>query len=242
VLSSKESFDNNKTENKTEPLFVANENKKTVIGNLKNKINNFLLTLESSKNNLIALASDKFQQEVVDSNAALAVSDRNYILGNQAEQFAVYFYRTVSGLFDDKATQVSVEEEIESPVTQIEEDVIIVEEPVTKTIERPVTQTTIVNPIQERVIETVVERVVSGVALADLQALNNELRSEIYQVANDSTTQTSNNYQAIALTNKIDNLSSVTINNSTITGGTITGATFSGSTLSLTGTVSAGSG
>ncbi len=206
-----------------------------------NSVITFTTNLTTSVKNKLAnlFDSTRTRSDDITRNLALAINETEELSVNNLEGFAVDFYRTISGLFDRGGGAMFVEEETEEILAEQETSL----EPTVTFGDLPQTgQATIIQPIQERIIETTVERIVSGVTLADLQALNHKLRSEIYRVANDSATQTSNNYQAIALTNKIDNLSSVTINNSTITGGTITGATFGGSTLSLTGTVTAGSG
>ena len=95
----------------------------------------------------------------------------------------------------------------------------------------------------------VIERVIqtfSGVTLQDLQQLKNELLQEIYRVADNTSQQGTlslpSNYAAIALTNKIDQLSSVAISNGTITGATITNSPISGSTGSFTNLAISGSG
>src|SRR3989339_612717 len=113
------------------------------------------------------------------------------------------------------------------------------------TIVRNVTQTNVTNPIREVVKETVIERVVSGVSLADLQNLSNQLHSEIYKVADSVSSNNANLYRTISLTNKIDNLSGVTISGSTINTSSFSGSTgsfsgaFTGTTGSFSGDLSA---
>ncbi|MBU1557999.1 hypothetical protein KKC45_03495, partial [Patescibacteria group bacterium] len=220
----------------------GNEFVQNIIGGVNFLSISFAKSIDSlamtSKNKLTGLSDlTKNKSNDFTNNLALAARETEQISKTKVETFAHDFYQTVNGLFDKsgKTTVIVKEEEVKKELE--EEPVQIVRE-----IVQPIEQTTVVNPIRERTVETRVERVVSGVTLADLQALNNELRAEIYRVADNSTVQTSNNYRAIALTNKIDNLSSVTINNSTITGGTITGATFSGSTLNLSSSLSGSSG
>jgi len=66
------------------------------------------------------------------------------------------------------------------------------------------------------------------------------LRSEIYRVAANSQTRSNNNYSAIALTNKINKLTNVTINSSTINSSSFSGTTgsFSGAISGKTGSFS----
>ncbi len=132
-------------------------------------------------------------------------------------------------------------------------EVIVVEEEKHNELkEEPQKEIQNVNPpkVEEQVkvvyqpTNTIVERVIqatSGVTPADLQKLKNELLQEIYRMADKSTPTIYpiSNYAAIAHTNKIDQLNSVTINSSAISGGTISGATItntpiSGSTGSFT--------
>ena len=88
-----------------------------------------------------------------------------------------------------------------------------------------VEQTIINQPVVERVLET--QRVVteSGVTIAQLQETENELRKEIANVsiANEATNPRTN-FQAIALSQKIDNLGDVDISGSRITSSSV-GAT-----------------
>ncbi len=91
---------------------------------------------------------------------------------------------------------------------------------------------TIQQPVIERVVET--ERVVTqgGIsenALADrLNGLENKLRSLIFSQGSAQSAQTSAVYNAVAQSQRIDNLSNVTITNPTITGGSVMATAFSG--------------
>ncbi len=104
------------------------------------------------------------------------------------------------------------------------------------------------------VVERTIERVVGGLTGADLDArledINNRLMSQIASVRSFASAGHSSNFQAIALTQKIDQLKDTTISTPTISSPTITGAisadtfTFSSgslsSTLSVSGTTSLG--
>ncbi|MCH7883224.1 tail fiber domain-containing protein [Patescibacteria group bacterium] len=74
---------------------------------------------------------------------------------------------------------------------------------------------------------TIIERVVSGLSEEELtlaiQALNNKFLNEIAQLKSLVSSRADANFQAIALTNKIDRLSSVTLNSVTVSG--VTGLT-----------------
>src|SRR3989344_2743705 len=110
------------------------------------------------------------------------------------------------------------------------------------------TPTTVINrPVVERVVERIVERAVpSAVAQAGglteeylqlrLQELDNKLSSKIASITSVSTPPASGGFtNQIALSNKIDNLTSVTIKDSTITGGSISGASVAATSLDVTG-------
>src|SRR3989344_4984379 len=114
------------------------------------------------------------------------------------------------------------------------------------TTSNPITKTPTPSP-QQLVVERTVERVLSGLTSADLESrieqLRNELVAKIGSVSTQSQSNYSNNFQAIALTNKIDQLTNTilttpaitggTITNASITGGTISGTTISGTTLTV---------
>ncbi len=104
------------------------------------------------------------------------------------------------------------------------------------------TTTVITNErIVERIIET--ERIVAaagGINDADLElrlsALEQRLTGLVAGVSTAQTTSVNNVYQTVALTNKIDQLSSVDISDSTITGGTLSGVSLSDISFSGTAT------
>ncbi|PIY57840.1 MAG: hypothetical protein COY99_01130, partial [Candidatus Yonathbacteria bacterium CG_4_10_14_0_8_um_filter_47_645] len=129
--------------------------------------------------------------------------------------------------------------------------------PAAKTPAPPPAQTIIVNkPLEKVTVEKTIERVISGVTPADLDArmqqLSNTLLAEIYKVSDEVTSKTQGNFRAIALTQKIDQLTNTAINSPTITGGTISsanisggsisGVSLSGSSIALSGALSATSG
>ena len=84
----------------------------------------------------------------------------------------------------------------------------------------------------ERVVETqrvVTEGGVSETTLADrLNQLENKLRALIFSQSSQQSAQTSAVSHAVALSQRIDNLSNTTITNPTITGGSITGSSIVG--------------
>ncbi|MEK7614728.1 MAG: hypothetical protein AAB428_03625, partial [Patescibacteria group bacterium] len=88
-------------------------------------------------------------------------------------------------------------------------------------------------PITQNTTERVVERTVSGVSQADLNKLENSLKSEIYKVSSSASSQTSSVYQAMALSNRINKLDTVAV-----TGATITGSSFAGSVSGTSGSFS----
>ncbi|QQG37864.1 MAG: hypothetical protein HYS26_04550 [Candidatus Kaiserbacteria bacterium] len=106
-------------------------------------------------------------------------------------------------------------------------------------------QTIINQPVIERVIET--ERIVSvggiteSILESKLNELDNKLVAQIYGITSASSPVASGGVvNMIAVTQRIDNLSSVSITNSTFSGGSISGASISGSSLSISGDVSFG--
>ncbi|MEK7613539.1 MAG: hypothetical protein AAB439_01520, partial [Patescibacteria group bacterium] len=98
--------------------------------------------------------------------------------------------------------------------------------PVTETpasvVERIITNTptTVINNLTERVTVTGVSY---DTLTQRLEALENELRSEIYLYSARAVRGVSGNYRAIQLMNDISNLDGVTIRNATIIGGSISG-------------------
>ena len=101
---------------------------------------------------------------------------------------------------------------------------------------RPVVyQTVEQHPVVERVVErerVVTEGGVSETTLADrLQQLENKLRSLIFSQSSEQSAQTSAVSHAVALSQRIDNLSNTTITNPTITGGSITGTSIAGTAI-----------
>jgi hypothetical protein len=106
------------------------------------------------------------------------------------------------------------------------------------TIEGP---RTIVKSVTEKV---VYEGVSKSEVDAMLSALNGSLRQEIYKLASataGNTVYVNNVYNAVAQTNRIDQLQNVTITNPRITGGSLTDVSFSGTSGSFSGDLSAGS-
>ena len=101
---------------------------------------------------------------------------------------------------------------------------------------KPLTTNSSPSSPQQLVVERTVERVLSGLTSADLESrieqLRNELVSKIGSVSTQSQSNYSNNFQAIALTNKIDQLTNTVITTPTITGGTLTNASISGGSIS----------
>ena len=100
----------------------------------------------------------------------------------------------------------------------------------------------------ERVVERVreIQRIVSSAGgiteeylNTRLTQLNNDLSSQLYAVAAQSsrnTTEIVNNYNAVGGAQRIDQLDKIDLNNSTISGGSITGASASLTSLAVTGT------
>ena len=126
-------------------------------------------------------------------------------------------------------------------------DIKLQQQPETKnTPQAPIQKITINKPIEKVTVEKTIERIISGVTKEDLesriQQLNNKLASEIARVADAASRTGRSNFKTIALTNKIDNLSNITVNGVTgltdsdipdtitvsnylrLSGGTLTGA------------------
>jgi hypothetical protein len=97
---------------------------------------------------------------------------------------------------------------------------------------QPINQTVVNQPVIERVVETqrvVTEGGVSETTLGDrLNQLENKLRALIFSQSSQQSAQTSAVSHAVALSQRIDNLSNTTITNPTITGGSITGSSIVG--------------
>jgi len=105
--------------------------------------------------------------------------------------------------------------------------------------------------IEQRMVEKTIEKIVSGLSQNDLDSgissvkselnnLNTNLTNKINNLSSDTSRQTSAVYNAVSLTNKIDNLSNVSISNPTITG-TLTNQTLSNSgNATISGTLTAG--
>ena len=97
---------------------------------------------------------------------------------------------------------------------------------------QPIVYQTVNQPVIERVIErqrVVTEDGVSETTLADrLNQLENKLRALIFSQSSQQSAQTSAVYNAVALSQRIDNLSGTNISNPTITGGSITGSSIIG--------------
>ncbi|MFC1623563.1 beta strand repeat-containing protein [Patescibacteria group bacterium] len=238
------------------PEFVSEQRPKTdgkeVIKKITTNINS---SISSAIDSIVGLATETKNKlvglfgSIQIHNLALAGNEIKEISGNGVRGFAIDFYRRVSGLFggmkdDAGLPRFALEDESELDDAGLPRSQELAKTNLSSYFaekDSEVVQTTIISPIQERVREVVIERVVSGLTTEDLQQLSNELRSEIYRIADNAATHSNQNYQAIALTNKIDNLTSVTIGNARITGGTITGASISGTignfseTLTLSG-------
>ena len=101
---------------------------------------------------------------------------------------------------------------------------------------QPINQTIVNQPARTEPVERVVERErvvteggVSETTLADrLNQLENKLRALIFSQSSQQSAQTSAVSHAVALSQRIDNLSNTTITNPTITGGSITGSSIVG--------------
>lgn len=94
----------------------------------------------------------------------------------------------------------------------------------------------ITNPVIERVVNTREIVRESGLTQSQLDIALNELRKELYNTQASSDNQQSTAiWRAISLTNKIDNLSSITLGNSTITGSPISGSSGSFTALTASG-------
>ena len=105
---------------------------------------------------------------------------------------------------------------------------------------QPINQTVVNQPARTEPVERVIERVVetqrvvteggvSEMTLADrLNQLENKLRALIFSQSSQQSAQTSAVSHAVALSQRIDNLSNTTITNPTITGGSITGSSIVG--------------
>ena len=96
----------------------------------------------------------------------------------------------------------------------------------------PIVYQTVNQPVIERVIErqrVVTEGGITEATLGDrLNLLENKLRSLIFSQSSQQGAQTSAVYNAVALSQRIDNLSGTNISNPTITGGTITASSITG--------------
>jgi hypothetical protein len=112
--------------------------------------------------------------------------------------------------------------------------------PQPKQIVTPTFKPTTVPPptTQPQTTQFITQRILSGVTSADLelriQQLRNELTAKIGLVSTQSQSNYNNNFAAIALTNKIDQLQNTVITSPAITGGTITNTNISGGTISGT--------
>ena len=78
--------------------------------------------------------------------------------------------------------------------------------------------------------KTIFKTSASGTSQDDLNKLENSLKAEIYRVASNASSQNNATYQAVALTNRINQLA-----NLAISGATITGSTFAGEISATTG-------
>src|SRR3989344_3076071 len=170
------------------------------------------------------------------NNLALAV----YETASPVEQFAIVWYRTISGFFssaektvDSQKSIVDSTDEGDSSVFASDNEAVQEEDEANSqqlTANSTNQNTTVVtNPIREIIKETVVERAIqtSGITLEDLQKLNNELRSEIYKLSSNTNAQITNTYQVISATNNNDNLGSVTITDSNISSSNVSGTELS---------------
>ncbi|MFH1956331.1 MAG: hypothetical protein ABIJ28_01670, partial [Patescibacteria group bacterium] len=89
-------------------------------------------------------------------------------------------------------------------------------------------------PTERTIVERTIERVVSGLSSDELDTKLKNLNSQIMSEVNSLKSQLAATSQALSLTNRINNLGSVTINNATFTGST-SGLNLSGDYLALSG-------
>ena len=232
----------------------------TVAGDIYNLINDGLNNIVSNINTetkftldnieiiLTSVLSNPDQGDSFARRELLALVSNSEL--NVAEEFAVTWYRTVSGLFGDdsqKSIVDSKDEELivnnkDKQLTDIPSQTTVVSDDLSTTEQsNPSQPTTIItNPIQQIVKETVVERViqVSGITLEDLQKLNNELRSEIYKISANTGSQINNVYQVVSATNNIDQLNGITMERINMTDSNVSGTNLNftnGSISNLTG-------
>ncbi len=121
--------------------------------------------------------------------------------------------------------------------------------PTQPTFSPPPVITTHTPPSPPQPTQVIVQRVLGGITAQDLELkieqLRNELVSKIGAVAGQSQSNYNNNFAAIALTNKIDQLTNTVINNPNITGGSLTNTSISGGSISgatISGSLSVSSG
>ena len=85
-------------------------------------------------------------------------------------------------------------------------------------------------PTRASGLKTIFKTSASGTSQDDLNKLENSLKAEIYRVASNASSQNNATYEAVALTNRINQLA-----NLAISGATITGLTFAGEISATTG-------
>ena len=181
---------------------------------------------------------------VVNANLAAAGSlappflDRMYPWFGNCEQPGMEFVRTdTAATTSPEPEQKPVQSAYTSSTTTVppppaSESIRQAVEP-----QQVVRQTVVTQPVIERVVErerVVTEGGVSETTLADrLNQLENKLRSLIFSQSSQQSAQTSAVSHAVALSQRIDNLSNTTITNPTITGGSITASSIVGTISSV---------
>ncbi len=148
-----------------------------------------------------------------------------------AESVARSFYRFVSGLFDDSAPNTRVADSNDvGQVVGFEEMPIATSTDVNE-LAQALQQVADTAMVPERTVERIVERTpvvsISGISESELssrlQQLDNKYASKLAEITASNSRQFTNTYQVISQTNKIDNLSGVTLTNATVSG--VTGLT-----------------
>ncbi|MES3005008.1 MAG: tail fiber domain-containing protein [Patescibacteria group bacterium] len=157
-----------------------------------------------------------------------------------------FVYNTINGWFEDGIVPTgTVLVENKTPTTVAVVNPTPTQQPSTPRlpVQQPqqVTNTTVINnPVVERIVERLIQPAPT-LALTSMDvdrkiqefsiALNSDLARRFASLSTGSSNAITNVYQQIAHTNKIDNLTNVTVGNPTITGGTISNAVINNSTL-----------